>query len=64
MLKLRPNEVHFEPEKMDDIILRIYQFNDIKEEHPDPEEIRNLMNLIVDDDRIIQNLKAEEIDYV
>ena len=34
VLKLRPNEVHFAPEKMDDIVLRIYQFNDIKEEHP------------------------------
>ena len=64
VLKLRPNEVHFAPEKMNDIVLRIYQFNDIKEEHPDPATIRELMNLIIDDDRIIQNLKAEERDYV
>ena len=63
-LKLRPDEVHFEPEKMEDIVLRIYQFNDIKEDHPDPAVIRDLMHLIVEDDRIIQNLKAEEIDYV
>lgn len=57
---LKANELHFEPEKMDDICLRIYQFNDIKEEHPDPQEIRNLMNIIVHQDRILANLKAEE----
>ena len=63
-LKVRPEEVHFAPEKMDDIILRIYQFNDIKEDHPDPVVIRDLMNLIVEQDRVIQNLKAEETDHV
>lgn len=59
-LGVKVNEIHFEPEKMDDICLRIYQFNDIKEEHPDPQEIRNLMNIIVHQDRILTNLKAEE----
>lgn len=63
-LKLQPNEVHFDPQKMDDIVLRIYQFNDIKEDHPDPALIRDLMRLIIEDDRIIQNLKAEENDHV
>ena len=60
MLELKPGEIHFEPEKMDDIVLRIYQFSEFKEEHPDPREIRNLMNIIEDDDRILMNLKAEE----
>lgn len=60
ILGVKVNEIHFEPEKMDDICLRIYQFNDIKEEHPDPQEIRNLMNIIVHQDRIVSNLKAEE----
>lgn len=60
ILGVKVNEIHFEPEKMDDICLRIYQFNDIKEEHPDPQEIRNLMNIIVHQDRILANLKAEE----
>lgn len=59
-LGLKVNEIHFEPERMDDIILRIYQFNDIKEEHPDPREIRDIMNIIVHQDRILSNLKAEE----
>lgn len=59
-LGVKASEIHFEPEKMDDICLRIYQFNDIKEEHPDPQEIRNLMNIIVHQDRILTNLKAEE----
>ena len=59
-LGVRPNEVHFEPEKMDDIVLRIYQFNEFKEEHPEPQEIRNLMNIIVNHDRVLTNLKAEE----
>ena len=59
-LGLKVNEIHFDPEKMDDICLRIYQFNDIKEEHPDPQEIRNIMNIIVHQDWILANLKAEE----
>ena len=59
-LGLKASEIHFEPEKMDDIILRIYQFNAIKEEHPDPQEIRNYMNIIINHDRILTNLKAEE----
>lgn len=60
ILGVKASEIHFEPEKMDDICLRVYQFNDIKEEHPDPQEIRNLMNIIVHQDRILTNLKAEE----
>lgn len=60
ILGVRPNELHFEPEKMNDIILRIYQFNEFKEEHPDPQEIRGLMDIIVNDDLVLNNLKAED----
>lgn len=56
---IRPNETHFEPEQMDDIVLRIYQFDGFREEHPNPMDIRELMNIIVADDRILKNLKAE-----
>ena len=59
-LGVKANEIHFEPEKMDDIILRIYQFNEVKEEHPDPQEIRGFMNIIINHDRVLSNLKAEE----
>lgn len=60
MLGVRPNELHFEPERTDDIVLRIYQFNEFKEEHPDPKDVRDLMNIIVSHDRVLKNLKAEE----
>lgn len=60
ILGVRQNELHFEPEKMNDIILRIYQFNEYKEEHPDPQEIRGLMDIIVNDDLVLNNLKAED----
>ena len=54
------DELHFEPERFNDIVLRIYQFNDFKEEHPDPLDIRELMNLIVEDNQILYRLKAED----
>ena len=60
MLGVKASELHFEPEKMDDIILRIYQFNEFKEEHPDPLEIRSLMDIIVNHDRVLENVKAED----
>lgn len=57
---VKTEELHFEPERFNDIVLRIYQFNEFKEEHPDPLDIRDLMNLIVDDNQILYRLKAEE----
>ena len=39
------------------IELRIYQFNDITVYVPDPEEIQNLMNIIVDFDKHIEEMK-------
>ena len=60
VLGVKVNELHFEPEKMEDIILRIYQFNEFKEEHADPKDVRGFMGIIVNQDRILTNLKAEE----
>ena len=60
LLDVKINELHFEPERMEDIILRIYQNNEVREEHPDPADIRELMNIIVSHDRILNRLKAEE----
>lgn len=59
-LGVKTNELHFEPEQMSDIVLRIYQFNEVKEEHPDPADIRDLMNIIIEHDRVINRLEAEE----
>ena len=59
-LDVRPDELHFEPEKLADIVLRIYQFNEIREEHPEPADIRELMNIIVGHDQVINQVKAEE----
>lgn len=60
MLDVKPSEIHFEPERFDDIVLRIYQFGEIKEEHPDPLDIRDLMNTIVHLDQVLNDVKAEE----
>ena len=59
-LDVKTSELEFEPEKLDDIVLRIYQFNEFKEEHPSAEDIRGFMDLIVRFDQILNGLKAEE----
>ena len=59
-LDLRPEEIHFDPARMNDIVLRIYQNNEVQEDHPDPVDIQDLMKLIIEDDLVIQRLKAEE----
>ena len=58
-LDITPKELHFDPLQMNGIILRIYQFNKIEEEVADTEEIRALMDIIVADNAIIRNIKAE-----
>ena len=58
-LGVAPKELHFEPEKMNNIELRIYQLGDIRVDNPDPAEIRNLMNTIVESDQVIKSVKAE-----
>lgn len=52
-------EYSVKPETLNDIILRIYQSSDIREEHPDPQVIRGVMNKIIECDEIIEAIKAE-----
>ena len=59
-LKLHPKEIHFDPMQMNSIILRIYQLNEITEEIADPGEIAALMDIIVADNEILREVKAEE----
>lgn len=56
---LKPSELHFDPRKMTDIELRIYQYGDITVEHPDPEEILSFMDIIVRNVDVLKNVKAE-----
>ena len=53
-------ELHFDPEQMSSIELRIYQSGDIREEIADPQEIKELMDIIVSSCSIIREVKAEE----
>lgn len=57
---LSPKELHFDPEQMSGIELRIYQLGDIRAEAADPKEIRGLMDIIVSSVEVIKNVKAEE----
>ena len=52
-------ELHFDPEQMAGIELRIYQFGDIRIEEADPMEIKRLMDIIVSFDEVLRNVKAE-----
>ena len=60
LFRVSPKELHFSPEKMNGIELRIYQLGDVRVENPDPRDIQDLMDIIVSSDRIINNMKAEE----
>ena len=53
-------ELHFDPEQMSGIELRIYQLGEVRTEIADPKEIRDLMDIIVSSTEVIQNVKAEE----
>ena len=55
-----PKELHFDPEQMAGIELRIYQLGEIRQEDADPREIRDLMDIIRSDVEVIKNVKAEE----
>ena len=59
-LDVSVKELHFNPLQMDDIVLRIYQFNEFKEEHPDPNDIIHFMDIIVAHDQTLRKLKAED----
>lgn len=52
-------ELHFDPEQMSGIELRIYQLGDIRVENADPAEIRDLMDIIVQSVEVIKEVKAE-----
>ena len=52
-------ELHFDPEQMNGIELRIYQLNEIRQETADPREIRDLMDIIVSSVSVIKNVKSE-----
>lgn len=58
-LEVSPKELHYDPLQMNEIILRIYQFNDIREEIADPHVICDLMDIIVSDNRILRTMEAE-----
>lgn len=57
---LSPKELHFDPEQMNGIELRIYQLGEVRVEAADPKEIRDLMDIIVSSVEVIKNVKAEE----
>lgn len=60
ILDVSPKELHFDPLKMSGIELRIYQLGEVRVEEADPQEIRNLMDLIVSFDEVLRNVRAEE----
>lgn len=49
------------PENIE-IVLRIYQMNDIFEFIPEPEQINEIMSKIIEGDLIVETLKAQEDD--
>ena len=53
-------DLHFDPEQMRGIELRIYQLGDVRVEEADPKEILRLMDIIVSFDEVLRNVKAEE----
>ena len=57
---ISPKELHFDPLQMSGIELRIYQLGEIRAETADPQEIRDLMDIIVSSVEVIKNVKAEE----
>ena len=53
-------DLHFDPERMRGIELRIYQLGEVRVEDADPKEILRLMDIIVSFDEVLRNVKAEE----
>lgn len=53
-------EYNYEPKDID-IELRIYQSDDVEVLVPEPEKIKEIMDIIIHDDQIIDKLKQEEI---
>ena len=59
LLDLSPKELHFDPEQMSGIELRIYQLGEVRVESADPKEIRDLMDIIRTDVQVIKEVRAE-----
>lgn len=59
-LDVSTKELHFDPEQMSSIELRIYQLGEVRVENADPKEIREIMDIIIQDVEIIKKVKAEE----
>lgn len=55
-------EYRYDPEKIR-IELRIYQHDEVSIDIPDPKEIREIMNKIIDFDKYIEELKMEANPY-
>lgn len=53
-------EYNYKPTALDGIVLRIYQFDDILEMIPEPEDIQIIMDKAVLFDRLINNIKMGE----
>ena len=60
LFDVSPKELHFDPEQMHGIELRIYQSGEVRVEEADPREIRDIMDIIVSWTEVIRNVKAEE----
>lgn len=58
-LGVSAKELHFDPEKMQGIELRIYQLGEVRVENPEPAEILNIMDIIVSSDQVINTVKSE-----
>lgn len=58
-LDLNPKELHFDPMLMNGIELRIYQLGEVRTEIADPQEIRDLMDIIESEVVILKKVKAE-----
>lgn len=59
LFDVSPKELHFDPEQMHVIELRIYQSGEVRVEEADPREIRDIMDIIVSWTEVIRNVKAE-----
>ena len=52
-------EYRFKPNELKDIELRIYQNDDVVIEKPEPEEIVDIMNIIIHDEKLLQKHDEE-----
>ena len=54
-------EYGVDPFSLTEIILRIYQLDEVNEVVADPKDIKDVMNLIIEDDKILQEMKVEAL---